>query len=254
MERERLIRGIIAKWDSEKRWHDRDGLDVPSPLIVTGTTRAIQRFRDKQVIDTITTQPLPDPDDLNAAIPREEWEPDLNGEPRPPYALFYVVYLFDPRDGSDFTFLNSTAGAAIAVERLESRIRNTLLLRGPVYPIVKLSEAPFKTRYGLKSRPEFAIDGWHSPGGGPAVPAPQPTPLIAGGQSAAPEQSTASKPKPAVAERPAMFEPEEKIDKSAAARQATAPQPRPRNIDSYIDVKTGKAKPVTDLPQDEIPF
>jgi hypothetical protein len=193
---DRLIQGIIIKWDAEQGWHDRDGLDVPSPLIVLATTTAIQRFQNKQLIETITTRPLPNIADLNASVPVNEWEPDLTGRPRPPYALFYVLYLLNEIDAQMFTYLNSTTGAEIAIQRLSSRICNMRLLRGAkVNPVVTLGEGPMKTKFGTKLRPELIITDWRTFGGGTSIQGPAPVPQLTSGASVVPE--TTPKPEPA---------------------------------------------------------
>ena len=50
--------------------------------------------------NTITEQPLPDPKVLNAAIPVEEWEIGLDGNPTPPWKLTYVIYMVDLKTGA----------------------------------------------------------------------------------------------------------------------------------------------------------
>jgi hypothetical protein len=118
------------------------------------------------VVQHIVDKPLPNPDDLNEAIPKNEWELDLNGNPRPPWQRTYVVYLLDPRDCQKYTFANSTLGARIATETLTDRVVWMRRLRGNnVVPQIELSCKPLKTRFGLKQRPEFKIVGWHLLGG-----------------------------------------------------------------------------------------
>jgi hypothetical protein len=224
---DRLIQGIIARWDAERGWHDRDGLPLPSPMIVLGTTQAIQRFRDKQCIKTITTKPLPDVDELNAAVPKTEWELGLSGQPREPYQLFFVVYLLNPIDAQVYTYLNSTTGAEIAVERLASKIRNMRLLRGaPVSPVVTLGEAPMKTSFGLKSRPDFVITDWQVLGGTPDIQGPQ-----------APLQISDSSKEPVAPEQPA--EPEPARTKRGAVKNTSAKPAETKTADLPNDDLSG---------------
>jgi hypothetical protein len=198
---DKLIHGTILRWDAEQGWRDRDGLDPgPVNLIVVATTAAIQRFKDKRCVETIMKAPLPDVNKLNASVPVAEWEPDMTGKPRPPYQLFRVVYLLNPTTAEMYTYLNSTAGAAIGVERLESQIRNMRMLRGAhVCPVVTLGEAPFKTSFGMKTRPGFGVVNWYTLGRGPNyVEDPAAVPQIAAPATAptvAPAQPAESEPK-----------------------------------------------------------
>jgi hypothetical protein len=81
--------------------------------------------------------------------------------------------LLNPKDASVYTFINSTLGARIAVERLKDRVRMMRVLRGEkVCPIVELGAKPFPTRHGLKIRPDFIIHDWCNLCGPKAASAP----------------------------------------------------------------------------------
>jgi hypothetical protein len=132
-------------------------------MIALATTTCVQHWQDQTPVETIIKQPgvpLPDIDELNRRIPEKEWETGLDGKPRRPYVKEWVAYLLDPRDASIYTFINSTRGAEIAVEKLQSRVKWMRALRGDkVVPIVELNSKPMKTDYGVKQRPEFKING-----------------------------------------------------------------------------------------------
>jgi hypothetical protein len=162
-----LLQGTIARFNSGT-WADATGAPLPEELIVTGTTRALQCWSGGKPIDTITEHPLPNLDDLNNQIPVEEWEKGMDGKPRAPWVLQHVVYLLDPRSAESFTFLNSTWGARIAVDRIRDRMDNMRKLRGGnPHPVVKLESRKMKTKFGEKPRPEFTITRWvDMPGGG----------------------------------------------------------------------------------------
>jgi hypothetical protein len=173
---DRLIQGTIIRC-VDGRWADRDGVSFPNgtQMLVLGTTKAVQRWQDKVPVETFTERPLPDIALLNEAVPKDQWEEGLNG-PRPPYVLQHIAYLIDPRDASIYTFINSTTGAAIAVERLTQKVHSMRLLRGQkVSPIVKLDAKPMTTKFGQKMRPEFVIVDWRDLGCGGLgkKPAPQ---------------------------------------------------------------------------------
>src|SRR5262245_2575877 len=88
---DRLLRGTHARWTDAKKWHDRDGLPIPSPLLVVGSQIALQRWKDK-IPEVITKKPLPDPATLNDQIPVSEWE-TFNGIPQPPYKTVFALYM-----------------------------------------------------------------------------------------------------------------------------------------------------------------
>src|SRR5262249_39610492 len=138
----RVIRGVILRC-VDGNWSDADGTKVPAGtrLLAWAIAQAVQRWENKLPVETIIKQPgvpLPDIDELNAAIPRAEWETGMNG-PRPPWAKQHIVYLLDANDGSEFTYINGTTGAAIATERLQDKVKNMRMLRGDrVVPLVEL--------------------------------------------------------------------------------------------------------------------
>ena len=162
-ESRRLIRGVIAKC-VDGRWADADGLPLPERLLVVGTTRALQCWREQMPVDTIIEEPgepLPDVDELNAQVPQNEWEDGLDGKPRPPWQRNYVAYLVNAETGDFYTYLNSTVGARIAFDRLNDRLEVMRRLRGMnVMPVVALDSRPMKTNFGQKLRPEFRILEW----------------------------------------------------------------------------------------------
>lgn len=173
---DRLIQGTIIKC-VDGHWAAKDGTAISpeTKLIALATATALQHWSDQRPVETIVKrpgQPLPDVDELNVRIPKKEWEKGLDGNPRPPWVKQYIAYLLDPKDASVYTFINSTTGAEIAVNKLKDRVRWMRALRGEkVVPVVKLASAPMKTGYGQKMRPEFTVDEWRELGGLPAAPA-----------------------------------------------------------------------------------
>jgi hypothetical protein len=170
----KLIKGQILRWNETNGWTDRDGLRSPEILLVLGCTEALQRWKDKKPLETITAKPLPEINDLNAAVSPSEWEPGLDGRPKPPWVHQVVVYLIDPTSAGFFTYLNSTIGARIAWDHLRERVITMRALRGAkVVPMVKLGHRPMKTNFGMKHRPDFEIISWRSLGADQAIGAPE---------------------------------------------------------------------------------
>jgi hypothetical protein len=173
---ERLIQGEILKCN-DGHWFTRHGQDFEhgKPMLVVNMARALQHWQFEQPVATIVEkpgQPFPDADDLNAAIPRDQWENGLDGKPRPPWQLQYVVYLIDPIDGGMYTYLNSTKGARIAFDQLRSRMNNMRALSGKqLVPVVELDERRVSKEYN-KIGPFFRPVRWLEFRGAstPAVP------------------------------------------------------------------------------------
>ena len=166
-EKPRLIQpGSVILKCVDGRWKDRDGLDPANEMLVTGTAHGLQYWKNKELLDEIVErpgEPLPDPETLNAQIPKTEWGVDLNGEPQPPWRETWAAYLIDTASATEYTFINSTNGARIAVEQLERKLEVTQGLRGPnVRPRVKLDSRPMpiKRLNITKQRPEFVVLEW----------------------------------------------------------------------------------------------
>jgi hypothetical protein len=169
---ERLLQGDVMKC-IDGQWSSKSGISFPhgTRMIVAATAHAIQKWafdRPEETIVETPDRPLPDLGELNAATPQEQWEDDLNGNPKPPYVHQFVGYLVDPRDASVYTFINSTAGAEVAITMLESRIARMRALSGRrVAAVVELGERVVSKRYN-KLGPMFHIVDWLPLDGGPA--------------------------------------------------------------------------------------
>jgi hypothetical protein len=155
-------------------------------MLVIGYITIVRRWENNRPTD-ITQHPLPDPAVLNAAIPTSEWEVGMDGRPRPPYAMTYIIYFCDAeKTGAVYTFANSTFGSMLCYTNLEEQVAVMRMLRGAhVFPIVRLSKRPMKTAFGMKTRPFLEIMDWRAPGSAPAI-SPTPTPQLTGPLAATP--------------------------------------------------------------------
>jgi hypothetical protein len=171
------LRGEIAKFDKERGWHDRDGVVLPSPMLVIGTDTLLIRWHPQ--FEDIRAKPLPSAAMLNSAIPTLEWRIGLNGDPEPPWKLNFEIRMIDPAGGRLFTFCNSTFGARLCFERLNEAVFIARTLRGSaVLPLVKLDKWTMPTKRGLQSRPHLEPIEYREPrGGAPQLPS-QPTPQL----------------------------------------------------------------------------
>jgi hypothetical protein len=164
----RVIKGAIVKFGTDGKW-TVDGVPVPpnGQYLAIGIAKFIQRWEDGKPIEIITAHPLPDVDELNAAVPKREWETDMTGNPREPYQKARAVYLLDVKTGERMTAVNSTVGQRIGVDKLQSAVMDMRRLRGPgMFAIVVLDSAPMKTKYGTKPRPHYRPVDWQLLGEG----------------------------------------------------------------------------------------
>lgn len=160
---DRVIQGSILKQIDGRT--SVDGVPFPdTPLIAVDIKKIAQRWGNQIPLETIVHhpgEPLPNIDELNSRIPQSQWEPGLDGQPRPPWQMQIAVYLLDPATGEMFTFINSTTGHRIAVEHLVDQVKYMRGLRGNrIVPIVKVGAKPMKTKFGVKMRPAFTVIEW----------------------------------------------------------------------------------------------
>ena len=162
---DRLLQGTRAACVDGEWSRASDGTEIPPDklFLVLATAEGIQLWQDGQLVKEIikkANQPLPDLEELNATIPKDTWEDGING-PRPPYTHVWAVYLLDLDDGSVWTHLNSTNGAARATRELKSRVKWKRQLLGGrrVNPIVTLGKQLVSKTY-KKLGPNFIIVDW----------------------------------------------------------------------------------------------
>jgi hypothetical protein len=179
-----VIRGTCVKFTNEATWVTSDDEELPSELelIVVDIGRVVQRWKNGQPTETIVLAPgqkYPDVNELNAAVPQEEWEEGPDGKPRGPYQAQFIVYLLNGETMDRYTFPTGTTGGAIAVRDLVDRTNWMRRFRGPhVYPVVSLTDIFMRTRFGGRQRPHFNIRRWVKFGDdGTALPAAD-TPLL----------------------------------------------------------------------------
>jgi hypothetical protein len=244
----RLNKGSYLKWTDADHWVDRDGLAPPSPLLVVAIDEALQKWKDNKA-DVIRDKPLPNPEELNSTIPKNEWERGIDGQLRKPWAHVVVVYLVNLTTGEFYTYIAPTKGAHIAYDALKEAVVVMRALRGTkVMPVVNLGERPMKTNFGMRKRPHFEIVGWKTPGDDArAIPAKPVAPQLSGPVAAATEAPLAPATE-ALAATP------------AAARSATQPYQTksrpPVQLTGETLAAMGDVKPMTtgEILQDEIPW
>jgi hypothetical protein len=212
----RVTKGTILLWDRTKHWHDRDDQPVPTRLLVYDVKPVLRRWVDNKP-DYITTHPLPDPRDLNAAIPQGEWQIGLGGKPRPPWEPTIVMYFIEELTGRLFTFQSSTNGARIAADLLHEQVTvKRMMVRKKVKPIVELGEGMFKTRdFGMVPRPGYTVVDWREP---EPEPEAEPKKLTTDSAPSQPPESTSTAPSQAPAATETKPEAAPPVKKSTKAK------------------------------------
>jgi hypothetical protein len=108
--------------------------------------------------------------DLDAA----HWPKNKNGERVDPWQDSRNVVLVHDASAATFTFTTASIGGRIAVAELKDAVALRRRVRPGACPIVELTTATMKTRFGERNRPSFKIVGWHEPDAQPAVVVRQP--------------------------------------------------------------------------------
>ena len=186
-DRNSLTKGTIIKFvDGVWSVKNDPSFKPEGPFLAYRADLGLQCWEGGMVVDCRRRTPgvrLPELcDQLNSLIPQEQWEMDLNGDPRKPWELAWFVYLARLSDGGLFCHINSTTGCRIGVNELKERVQVMQALRGQnIAPIVKLTSLSFKAKMGSKQRPQFEIIDWHPFGPPPTTPVVGPkTPQIGG--------------------------------------------------------------------------
>jgi hypothetical protein len=144
----------------DRQWSVADVVVAKTKYVVRGYTESVVRFENGTVVETISEKPLPNVDDLNAAIPEKFWSLGPDGNARPPWQRQFAIYLLDMASGYELTFPARSGGAIVAAERLKSAVENKRRFVGePLWPIVEPESAPYSRRFN-KSRPDLKIVGW----------------------------------------------------------------------------------------------
>jgi hypothetical protein len=150
--------GIDGRFTIDKT----DVLAAEKTLVAIGVVTCWTHWDDGQPIEHRITAPgavhpdrsgLPDLDE-------SQWPSGLNDQPSDPWRDTRYLHLIDPLTGADYTFVTDTFGGRRGIGELKSQIANVRSVHPAAVPIVKPCSVDWKTRFGIKKRPEFKIVGW----------------------------------------------------------------------------------------------
>jgi len=191
------MRGSPITYNAADRNYWRDRVDVANgeKLVVLACRRGYQYWPlDGSAPQLLLDEPGAPHPERSAFGDQDEskWRDGPNG-PTDPYVDIWALFCANPDTGAESTFITSTAGGFMAVEILVEEIRKKRRRELDAYPLVRLEDTKFPTRYGLNNRPHFAIVDWVFPGGehAPAPDLPKPAPA-----SVPPASATATPPTP----------------------------------------------------------
>lgn len=154
-ERLRFSKGryLVGKGDHEQ-------LPLGTVLQAIDVQAAWVRFEDGRIVDQRVGYPMCDREELGDTD-QEAWPRGFDGEPADPWANQRYLYLINPANGRDFTFITSSWGGRGAVEGLVRQVGNKRRYTPGALARVKL-ETVFRQslKYGAIPGPKFTIVGW----------------------------------------------------------------------------------------------
>jgi hypothetical protein len=94
-------------------------------------------------------------------VPESEYVTDLSGQRVSPWRYLKWLYLVDAATGVISTLEVGSVGGLMSVAELGQQIAGMRQLKGAeALPVIELDVQAFKTKFGLKKRPEFRVVGW----------------------------------------------------------------------------------------------
>lgn len=160
------ILGAPLKFSAAGKWEVANNGEVigsDTLLVVVNAQKALARWNSTQRVELRIIppgEPFPDVDGMNEAAPRVERTRGMNAL-RGPWQKHRYVTLLNPKTLDVYTFSTSAPGPFFAIRELVDRVRIMRRHHGPsMSPLVKLADAPMKTRYGIGRRPYFKITAW----------------------------------------------------------------------------------------------
>jgi hypothetical protein len=94
-------------------------------------------------------------------VPEAEYVTDLSGQRVSPWRYLKWLYLVDAGTGAISTLEVGSVGGLMSVAELGQQISGMRQLKGSgAVPVIELGVQAFKTKFGLKKRPEFVVVGW----------------------------------------------------------------------------------------------
>lgn len=157
------IIGTMMKFtEGQYRINKDQVVPIGTPLVAKAVVTAWVHWVDQKPAEHRITQPgkshplrdeLPDQDEA-------AWPPGLNQEPSDPWRDTRYLHLVDQKTGADYTFITDGVGGRQGIADLKNAIANVRHAHPAALPIVALNSVPMKTKFGVRSRPQFNVVEW----------------------------------------------------------------------------------------------
>jgi hypothetical protein len=155
-------RGKVIKFDDGRFVIGREKSEVPNlQFIVIGHAEG-WRFLKAGAKPAWVMREAGEDKPMAPEVPEDEFITDLSGQRVSPWRYVRYLYLVDAGSGTIYTFETASTGGAMSIAELGEQVAGMRELRGhaEAVPVVELRAQAFKTKFGVKKRPEFAIVGW----------------------------------------------------------------------------------------------
>ena len=154
----KFVQGDFITREGEKIEPERE-------FITFGLTKAVQKFVNKQLVDTIVVEPhadFPDIKAMNEAAPQEEWGIGLDGRPQGPYTHVLILKFLDVETFNRYAFITNSMGGGVAVGDLTDKCKIARRIHGPnVTAVVTCHSTRWQTKFNPHGkRPDFRIKRW----------------------------------------------------------------------------------------------
>ena len=158
-----FIAGRILKFSEGRYRLDKEDFNPGSTeLVATGMFTVWVRWQDRKPIEHKVTPDggcHPDREELGD-LDEERWELGLNGEPNDPWKDTRYLRFIDRKNGAEYTFITDALGGLRAVADLKGQIANIRSAHPGARAVVQLGSTSWKTRFGMKLRPQFHVVDW----------------------------------------------------------------------------------------------
>jgi hypothetical protein len=154
----KFVQGDFITRESEKIGPERE-------FITFGLIKAVQKFVNKQLVDTIIVAPhadFPDIEAMNEAVPKDEWGIGLNGQPQGPFTHMLILKFLDAKTFDRYAFVTNSQGGGVAVGDLTDKCKIARRINGPnVTAVVTCHSTRWPTKFNPHGkRPDFRVERW----------------------------------------------------------------------------------------------
>jgi hypothetical protein len=154
----KFVQGDFITREGEKIGPERE-------FITFGLIKAVQKFVNKQLVDTKIVAPhadFPDIQAMNEAAPKDEWGVGLNGQPQGPFTHTLILKFLDAKTYDRYAFVTNSQGGGVAVGDLTDKCKIARRINGlNVTAVVTCHSTRWQTKFNPHGkRPDFRVERW----------------------------------------------------------------------------------------------